>query len=112
MYKQFAFILVAFLASDSMAMTHRIRRQAQTGTSPTQAQVQPVQPNVSTTDNNTNTLSEADIQQCIQGCPVTPEFNPVCGSNRVTYSNPGRLICAQACGVNVNLLRTSPCPTN
>ncbi|KAJ2951039.1 hypothetical protein O0L34_g5415 [Tuta absoluta] len=47
---------------------------------------------------------------CIRSCPVTSEYNPVCGSNNVTYSNPGRLECAKFCGVDVSLRRNSACP--
>ncbi|CAH2046957.1 unnamed protein product, partial [Iphiclides podalirius] len=55
--------------------------------------------------------SDPAVQDCIRSCPVTAEYNPVCGTNSVTYPNPGRLMCAQACGVSVNLLRSSPCPS-
>ncbi|XP_046977994.1 uncharacterized protein LOC124543747 isoform X2 [Vanessa cardui] len=59
---------------------------------------------------NANTVNDANIQACIRSCPVTTEYNPVCGTNSVTYDNPGRLNCARACGVNVSLLRSSRCP--
>ncbi|XP_050348759.1 uncharacterized protein LOC126772431 [Nymphalis io] len=59
---------------------------------------------------NGNTANDANVQACIRTCPVTTEYNPVCGTNSVTYDNPGRLSCAQACGVNVSLLRSSRCP--
>ncbi|XP_045769165.1 glutenin, high molecular weight subunit PW212-like isoform X2 [Maniola jurtina] len=65
----------------------------------------------STPTPNAATTQSATAQACMTGCPVTSEYNPVCGSNGVTYDNPGRLTCAQACGVNVNLLRASRCPT-
>uniref|UniRef100_A0A2A4JJ29 Kazal-like domain-containing protein n=1 Tax=Heliothis virescens TaxID=7102 RepID=A0A2A4JJ29_HELVI len=61
-------------------------------------------------DDRTTTMSPQQ-RQCISTCPVTAEYNPVCGTDNVTYGNPGRLNCAQSCGVNVSLLRTSPCPT-
>ncbi|CAH2046953.1 unnamed protein product, partial [Iphiclides podalirius] len=105
MYKLFAFLVVASLASANAGL--RFRRQSNDGAD----QAQPVSPG-STTAAAPSTISEADLQQCIRDCPVTAEYNPVCGTNRVTYPNPGRLLCAQACGVSVNLLRTSPCPAN
>ncbi|XP_061378517.1 uncharacterized protein LOC116769496 isoform X1 [Danaus plexippus] len=46
---------------------------------------------------------------CRRSCPVTAEYNPVCGSNNVTYPNPSILSCAQACGVNVTLARPNRC---
>ncbi|CAD0201860.1 unnamed protein product [Chrysodeixis includens] len=61
-------------------------------------------------EDRASTMAPA-VRSCIAGCPVTSEYNPVCGTDRVTYTNPGRLSCAQMCGVNVSLLRTSPCPT-
>ncbi|XP_059049971.1 uncharacterized protein LOC131844980 [Achroia grisella] len=70
---------------------------------------QQTQPPTSPSNNNSGT--SGTVQTCINSCPVTPEYNPVCGTDLVTYPNPGRLACAQACGVNVSQLRTSPCPT-
>ncbi|XP_063826615.1 uncharacterized protein LOC135076088 [Ostrinia nubilalis] len=55
---------------------------------------------------------ERDVHACMRSCPVTSEYNPVCGSNGLEYSNPGRLNCAKMCGVNVNLVRRGRCPTN
>ncbi|KAI5636274.1 hypothetical protein NE865_11038 [Phthorimaea operculella] len=57
-----------------------------------------------TTDASQDLLAQT---VCIRSCPVTSEYNPVCGSNNVTYSNPGRLECAKFCGVDVNLARNS-----
>ncbi|XP_059049966.1 uncharacterized protein LOC131844976 isoform X2 [Achroia grisella] len=56
------------------------------------------------------TLSPANLQACIRSCPVTPEYNPVCGTDSVTYQNPGRLECAKNCGKVVSLFRPSRCP--
>ncbi|KDR23280.1 uncharacterized protein LOC110839526 [Zootermopsis nevadensis] len=36
-------------------------------------------------------------------CPVPPQFNPVCGSDGVTYGNLQKLNCARSCGKNVRL---------
>ncbi|XP_052755315.1 homeobox protein 5-like [Galleria mellonella] len=71
-----------------------------------QQQIQP-----STPPTNSNSRLPNDVRSCISSCPVTSEYNPVCGTDLVTYSNPGRLVCARTCGVNVSQLRTSPCPT-
>lgn len=35
---------------------------------------------------------------CVRRCPNTPEYNPVCGTDKVTYRNPGRLRCERQCG--------------
>lgn len=32
------------------------------------------------------------------GCPKTPQFNPVCGSDMATYDNPTAVDCANTCG--------------
>ncbi|CAH2046958.1 unnamed protein product, partial [Iphiclides podalirius] len=57
----------------------------------------------------TQTVEEQ--RRCIQDCPTTPEYNPICGTNNVTYQNRGRLECAKFCGVDVEVKRLSPCPT-
>ncbi|KAL0880909.1 hypothetical protein ABMA27_002081 [Loxostege sticticalis] len=54
--------------------------------------------------------SETPFQkQCVQNCPTTSEYNPVCGSDSVTYFNPGRLVCARNCGINVRERRRGSC---
>ncbi|RVE54236.1 hypothetical protein evm_001063 [Chilo suppressalis] len=59
---------------------------------------------------NPTQQSVTNVDVCIRGCPTTSEYNPVCGSNGVTYTNPSRLECAKYCGVDVQLSRRSRCP--
>lgn len=40
--------------------------------------------------------------QCLANCPTTSEYNPVCGTDRVSYNNRQRLDCANFCGPRVN----------
>lgn len=40
---------------------------------------------------------------------VTPQYNPICGSNGFTYYNSGRLNCAQICGKSVSFVRMGSC---
>lgn len=37
--------------------------------------------------------------QCIRSCPAAIEYNPVCGTDNVTYINPSSLECAKQCGI-------------
>ncbi|XP_050348647.1 uncharacterized protein LOC126772353 [Nymphalis io] len=55
------------------------------------------------------TQNEA-LKSCLLLCPTTQEYNPVCGTDNITYYNYGRLFCAQVCGVDVQMERQSPCP--
>ncbi|XP_026752151.2 circumsporozoite protein-like isoform X1 [Galleria mellonella] len=48
-------------------------------------------------------------RQCVQDCPATPEYQPVCGSNNVTYFNAGKFVCARNCGIRVYVLRQGMC---
>ncbi|CAG9787863.1 unnamed protein product [Diatraea saccharalis] len=49
------------------------------------------------------------IRTCMLNCPTTSEYNPICGSNGVTYDNPSRFECAKMCGLNIQMLRRSRC---
>ncbi|KAH8317172.1 hypothetical protein KR074_000449 [Drosophila pseudoananassae] len=35
---------------------------------------------------------------CLQVCPVTSEYNPICGSDNIVYYNENRFNCAVRCG--------------
>ncbi|XP_047990311.1 uncharacterized protein LOC125229502 [Leguminivora glycinivorella] len=80
---------------------------------PTTRSPRPTRPvTTSTTTARTTTTDRTliDLVICIRACPVTAEYNPVCGTNNVTYNNPGALQCARNCGLNVGIARQSPCP--
>ncbi|KAJ2950032.1 hypothetical protein O0L34_g11370 [Tuta absoluta] len=48
-------------------------------------------------------------RQCVQDCQTTSEYNPVCGSDNITYINPGKFVCARNCGINVFVQRRGRC---
>lgn len=47
------------------------------------------------------TASPAYIQ-CMRNCLTTNEYNPVCGTDAITYNNERRLGCANQCGRALN----------
>ncbi|GLV31634.1 uncharacterized protein CBL_07395 [Carabus blaptoides fortunei] len=63
----------------------------------------------STTTTAAPTRSPQNIARCINSCLRTPEYNPLCGTNRETYNNIGHLMCAQSCGVDVEILFNGSC---
>lgn len=44
--------------------------------------------------------NQPHIPDCVFFCPTTPEYNPVCGTDDVTYTNMSKLRCAQRCGIS------------
>ncbi|TMW52787.1 hypothetical protein DOY81_002121 [Sarcophaga bullata] len=57
----------------------------------------------------TVTTASPQYLACLQNCPSTMEYNPVCGSDNQNYHNSGRLSCAQRCGKDVAALRIGTC---
>ncbi|KAK9874681.1 hypothetical protein WA026_005501 [Henosepilachna vigintioctopunctata] len=47
---------------------------------------------------------------CEEACQTTPEYNPLCGSDNVTYNNMGRFNCAVSCGKNIRIEYRGACP--
>ncbi|XP_022828176.1 mucin-2-like [Spodoptera litura] len=79
-------------------------------TRPTWEPTTEVIPETTTDAEEVFTTLSPEIESCIESCPSTPEFNPVCGTNGETYPNEGKLFCAKSCGVNVEIRRRSACP--
>ncbi|XP_014479308.1 PREDICTED: uncharacterized protein LOC106746796 [Dinoponera quadriceps] len=59
----------------------------------------------------TTPLRENVFDECVRSCPVTQEYNPVCGTDNVDYTNPGGLGCAKRCGKEVILKYYGRCST-
>ncbi|EDW12649.1 uncharacterized protein LOC6577240 [Drosophila mojavensis] len=57
------------------------------------------------------TTASPRMLACIQTCPATSEYNPICGSDGVNYYNEGRLNCAIRCGQNVRSVHLGVCST-
>ncbi|XP_046737621.1 uncharacterized protein LOC124406295 [Diprion similis] len=64
-------------------------------------------PRTSTTTPSTVATTPGMPANC--PCVTTPQYNPVCGDNRVTYTNEEMLKCAQNCGLGVQLLFYGRC---
>lgn len=58
---------------------------------------QPIENRVSSTT-PTPTTSSPRFLACVQSCPTTSEYNPICGSDNVNYYNEGKFNCALSCG--------------
>ncbi|XP_011872864.1 PREDICTED: uncharacterized protein LOC105564797 [Vollenhovia emeryi] len=57
------------------------------------------------------TLSDDLYNVCLGNCPTTQEYNPVCGTDKIDYTNPVGLGCAQRCGKDVTLNYYGRCST-
>ncbi|CAG9769358.1 unnamed protein product [Ceutorhynchus assimilis] len=47
---------------------------------------------------------------CEDRCSTTQQYNPVCGSNNVTYINKARFDCAVRCGRRIRIASNKACP--
>lgn len=56
--------------------------------------------NTRPTAGTTTTTASPEYRSCFSNCRTTPEYNPVCGTNGVTYDSAGRLSCARRCGTS------------
>ncbi|XP_054004392.1 four-domain proteases inhibitor-like [Hylaeus anthracinus] len=72
----------------------------------------PMVTTTSTSAPTTTATPDPQLQACIRTCPTTPEYNPVCGTDRVTYDNPGLMSCAAFCGKDVTRSYYGPCTSS
>ncbi|XP_073368118.1 LOW QUALITY PROTEIN: uncharacterized protein [Mycetomoellerius zeteki] len=71
------------------------------------------QQRITSTSTTTSSIILDNIYNvCVMNCPVTTEYNPVCGTDNADYVNPGRLGCAQRCGKDVTLNYYGRCSTS
>lgn len=75
-----------------------------------------VQPDsTSTLSPPTSTTMSPEYTTCFQNCNGTSEYNPLCGTDGLEYSNPSRLECAKGCGKGIWRLPGTagilPCPS-
>ncbi|KAF7278137.1 uncharacterized protein LOC143190401 [Rhynchophorus ferrugineus] len=50
------------------------------------------------------------VSACESRCLTTPQYNPVCGDNNITYFNIEKYRCAVKCGRNVRIVANRACP--
>jgi len=65
-------------------------------------------PTVTDANQGTTTVNP-ELDACLRRCATTPQYNPVCGTNRRTYDNEQRLKCAKRCGVDVEVSFLGTC---
>ncbi|XP_076241650.1 uncharacterized protein LOC143183805 [Calliopsis andreniformis] len=52
------------------------------------------------------------FKECIENCPTSTEYEPLCGTDNVEYINPEAIACAQRCGIDVKIKYYERCSTN
>ncbi|XP_018398214.1 PREDICTED: thrombin inhibitor rhodniin-like [Cyphomyrmex costatus] len=49
------------------------------------------------------------FEECMENCDTIALYDPVCGTDGVTYGNLGELACAQCCGKDVTMEHSGMC---
>ncbi|EDV38940.1 uncharacterized protein Dana_GF24746 [Drosophila ananassae] len=81
---------------------------------PTGPVIQPTPPTQGDDASSTTTTARPTTPSprylaCLQTCPATSEYNPICGSDNIVYYNENKFNCAVFCGQNVQRLRNGIC---
>ncbi|KRK00658.1 LOW QUALITY PROTEIN: uncharacterized protein Dyak_GE28586 [Drosophila yakuba] len=50
-----------------------------------------------------------EFLNCYYNCPTTPQYNPICGSDRQLYMNEEKFNCARNCGADIQIVRRGSC---
>ncbi|KAF2903468.1 hypothetical protein ILUMI_02720 [Ignelater luminosus] len=56
-----------------------------------------------------STPVDIGIARCVASCKTLPQYDPVCGSDGVSYHNVYKLRCAQRCGKRIRPLYRAAC---
>ncbi|XP_020801635.1 uncharacterized protein LOC110178745 [Drosophila serrata] len=68
-------------------------------------------PSSSTTTGATPVNQEPRYLACLQMCPKTSEYNPICGSDNNNYYNQNIFNCAVRCGLDIQRVHQGICRT-
>ncbi|CAH0553537.1 unnamed protein product [Brassicogethes aeneus] len=60
-------------------------------------------------DFTTTTTPSPSYTRCLNNCLTTQEYNPVCGTDSVTYQNEAKIRCAQRCGKSTEISFRGTC---
>ncbi|XP_017028773.1 uncharacterized protein Kaz1-ORFB [Drosophila kikkawai] len=66
---------------------------------------------ITTTTASTPANQEPRYLACLQTCPITSEYNPICGSDNNNYYNLNRFNCAVGCGLDIQRVHQGICRT-
>ncbi|CAG9769250.1 unnamed protein product [Ceutorhynchus assimilis] len=64
---------------------------------------------VSTTNQDPASITTLAFRACFDACQTVQHYNPVCGSDGITYNNQFRLQCAQRCGRRIQSVKWGTC---